>query len=287
MSTVVRNRFYRVLSEAIADFTEHGFDSQERLDRWVRELKQAAVESLVPESVLTKALNEALGREFRRATDPRTLQRRHRAVPFFKLEQVKPRLRSELDRRILASASLIRLNRDASVERTLQRFVGWSTSIPSGGTRAVDKRETNEDIRRSIAGLPFEERRVIIDQGHKLAAAINDIIATDAGAIVMTWHHVMEGGGYQARPEHVARNDEIFVVRGNWALEAGLMKLAGRKYTDQVDQPAEKPYCRCWWEAGYTLRDLPPEMLTAAGREQLAAARKQIASHMTERAIYV
>lgn len=286
MSTIVRNRFYRVLSEAVADIAEHGFDSQERLERWVRELRQVAIESLVPQSVLTKALNEALGREFRRATDPRTLQRRHRGVPLFTLEQVKPRLRSELDRRILASANLITLNRDASVERVLQRFVGWSTSIPSGGARAVDKRETNEDIRRSIAGLPFEERRVIIDQGHKLAAAINDIIATDAGAIVMTWHHVREGGGYQARPEHVARNDEVFVVRGNWALEAGFMKLAGRKYTDSVDQPAQLPFCRCWWEAGYTLRDLPADMLTVKGREYLAAARKQIASHIPERAIY-
>jgi len=64
-------------------------------------------------------------------------------------------------------------------------------------------------------------------------------VATDGGAIAAVWRHVREGGGYQARPEHEARNGKIFVVRDNWALLKGLMKLAGAQYTDQIEAPGE------------------------------------------------
>lgn len=262
-----RRRFYQIVAAAIADFTEYGFDSQERLERWLAELRRAALAALVPEHALEELLKASLGRAFRAATSAVVLQEKHRGIEPFKLEQIRYGLHAELRRRILSSANLIRLHREASVERTLQRFAGWASSIPAGGTRAVNRSETAEHVRRSIAGLPFEERRVIIDQGHKLVASVNDIVARDGGAIAMVWHHVKEGPpAYAARPEHVARNGKIFVIRDNWALKDGLMKLAGRPYLDEVDQPAEAPFCRCSGRYLYVPSALPPEMWTAKGR---------------------
>jgi hypothetical protein len=269
--------FYTVISAAIADMEEHGFDSQERLDMWMQRIEAAARQSLVPASVLENALREALTRVFERSTSTGALLKQHKGVSQYTLQMVKPKLRAELDRRILASSSLIKLNRKASIERTLQRFAGWSTSIPAGGSNVVDRKEVRENVRRSIAGLPFEERRVIIDQGHKLSAAVNEIVSRDGGAIIATWRHVLEGGGYQARPEHVNRNNDVFVLRGCWAIEQGLIKLAGHQYTDQVEQPAELPFCRCTWRFGYNLRDCPPELITTKGRDELARVREQIA----------
>ena len=257
----------------MSDLIAHGFDSQERLERWLRELRIAAKASLVPEGVLKRELTAALTRAFRQATDPKTLARRNPGVSQYTLLNIKPALRQKLDQRILASANLIRLNRDASIEKTLQRFSGWATSIPAGGTRSVSRREESEKVRRGIAGLPFEERRVIIDQGHKLVASVNQLVAEESGAIAAIWHHVMETSGYQARPEHEARDGRIFVIRDNWAIRDGLMKLSGHKYTDEIEQVAELPYCRCWYEYLTTLRDLPKDMLTAKGNEALMAAR--------------
>jgi len=67
------------------------------------------------------------------------------------------------------------------------------------------------------------------------------------------------------------------VVRDNWALEKGLIKLAGHQYTDQVTEPGEEVFCRCYYEYIYNLRDLPPEMITAKGREALELARQRLA----------
>lgn len=264
--------FYEVLTAAVHDFLVHGFDSEDRLKRWVHELSRTAQGALMPESVLLQTLRSTLEMNYRRATSLSKLKKVHAQLSEYTLERIKPSLRAELDRRILASANLIRLNRDVSIQRTLQRFAGWATSIPIGGTEVSQREEVKTNVRRGIAGLPFEERRVVIDQGHKLVAAINDIVATDGGAIAAMWHHVNEAG-YNARPEHLARDKHLFVLRGNWALKEGLIRLGGTEYTDQIDTPATKPYCRCWFEYLYNLRDLPDNMLTAKGRQALIDAR--------------
>lgn len=270
-----RAEFYKVVNEAIADFTEHGFDSQERLDRWMLALQRAARGALVPEAELQREVASMLTRVYDRAVGG-GLARAHPGIGQFTLQQIKPKLRLELDRHILASTSLIKLNREASVQRAVQRLAGWATSIPVGGSDVVDKADTKESVRRSIAGLPFEERRVVIDQGLKLASSINTIVAVDGGAIFAYWKHVREGGGYQARIEHERRNDVIFVVRDNWALKAGFMKLDGCQYTDQVEQPGEFVFCRCSFSYRYNLRDLPESMRTSKGRDELARVQSLI-----------
>lgn len=275
-----RSAFYEVLTQAVNDFLEHGFDSEERLNHWIRELGRTAQGALVTEAVLVQTLRSSLAQTFRRVTTTSRLLKVHPGISAFTLERIKPTLRAELDRRILASASLIKLNREQSVQRTLQRFAGWATSIPIGGTEVAQRAEVKESVRRGIAALPFEERRVVIDQGHKLINAVNDIVATDGGAIAARWLHVGESGpAYDARPEHVARDKHIFVIRGNWALTDGLMRLAGAKYTDQVDAPGEKIFCRCQYEYIYNLRDLPEEMRTTKGKQALLEARAAMRSH--------
>lgn len=267
---VTKRSFYVVLAEAIADLEEHGFDNQDRLERWLLQLEQAARGSLVPEYVLVNALRDTLQRVYARATRDGALVRTHPGVSQFTLAQVQHKLRAELDRRILASAQLIKLNREASIRRTLQRFAGWATSIPAGGTEVAKRGKVSQEVRRGIAGLPFEERRVVIDQGHKLAAALNDIIATDGGAIAAQWRHVPEGPpAYDARPAHVARDGEWFLVRDSWALREGLLKRTEVQYTDQVEAPGEFVYCRCSYRYAYNLRDVPEELLTARGRAEL------------------
>ena len=272
-----RNNFYQVLSNAIADLTEHGFDSQQRLDDWMQRLEVAARASLVPRSVLENALREALTRVFERSTTTANLLKTHKGISQYTLQIVKPKLRAELDRRILAGVSLIKLHRETAVQQALGRLAGWATSIPIGGSNVVNKTEEAAAVRRSIAGLSFIDRRVVIDQGHKLSAAISEIVAVDGGAIVGKWRHVMEGGGYQARPEHVARNNHIYVLRDNWAMQQGLMKLAGRQYYDEITAAGQEVYCRCTVVWMHALRDLPPEMLTNKGRDELARVKAVIA----------
>lgn len=273
MATDPREEFYAVITEAIDDVLEHGFDSRKRLEEWLARIETSARSALAPWQTLNRRLKDALTSVFNRTV--KSFDKRHSGVDRFTLASIKPKLRLELERRLLASADLITLNRNASIQRTLQRFAGWATSVPRGGSDVQKRKDIRMRVRRGIASLPFEERRVIIDQGHKLAATLNDIIAVDGGAIAAIWHHVKERG-YDAREEHLDRDGKLYVIRDNWAIKRRFMKLAGAGYTDSITMPGEEINCRCRYEYLYTLRDLPPAMLTDEGHKALANARRHV-----------
>jgi hypothetical protein len=272
-------RFMEVLTAAIAEMVEFGFDSAERVTYWAERLRVAMEREHLAPRISEAMLTAALRKVYKRLITDRGVIRMQPEMARFTLERVAPQLRAELDRRIMAAANLIKLNREEMIGKTLRRFSGWATSIPAGGSDLVERRAVKADIKRGIAGLKFQERRVLIDQGHKLTSALSDIAATEGGAIAAIWHSHWRQPNYNYRPEHKEHDvlkGGIFVVRGNWALERGLMKLAGRQYTDEIERPGELVYCRCFYEYLFNLRDLPEEMITAKGRAELARARAQL-----------
>lgn len=268
--------FDEVLRTAVDDISEHGYDSAERLMHWQEELRKAAERSTTPTAVMERLLREAMVAIYKREIEKGGALRRHKGLSRFTIDQMAPRLHSVLQRKIFASADLIRLNKKEAVDLTIKRLSGWASSVPEGGSEAIDKRETKDDIKKSLAGIKFRERRVIIDQGHKLVSSINETLAEDGGAIAGRWKSQWRRAGYDYREDHKERDGLIFVVPDNWALKAGLMKLAGRPYTNDVTKPAEEPFCSCAYEYIFTLGALPDDMLTAKGREQLAKARLQM-----------
>jgi hypothetical protein len=261
--------FTRVVSAAVDDLAEHGFDSAERVARWVQAIRDAAKSSLVPESVMDDQIRRSFGTMYARLVDRAQLLKWHPGAPRFTLEKVRPQLRAELDRRMMASRELIKLNRARAVEETIQRFAGWATSVPPGGSDASDKTEARQTVRKALAQMPFVDRRLATDQGHKFVANLNNILATDGGALALIWNSNWRQPGYQYRPDHKERDGNIYVMRDNWALERGLMKLAGRKYYDEITSVGEEISCRCFATYVYTLRRLPDDMLTDKGRAEL------------------
>lgn len=253
--------------------TEFGFDDVARLNAWLRRLRLASITTLPTDREVDDTMQAAMRAAFERALRPARLERMQRGIKRFGIEQVKPELRAELDRRILASANLIKRNRDEAIEKTLQRFAGWATSVPAGGSRVVDKRDTKSEIAKPVLKSTFETRRVQIDQGHKLVSAINETLALQTGAIAGLWRsHGKHDKHYDARPEHLARDGQVFALRGNWAMRRGLMKK-GAGYVDEIERPAELPFCRCHYVWLHTLRELPDDMLTERGRFALQETR--------------
>lgn len=272
--------FQQVINQAIADIEANGFDSQARIDAWMERIGTAARAELTPEGKLQEILSASLASIYKRAVDRGGVLKLHTGLQRFKLDMLKPRLRAELDRRIMASAQLIKLNRQQSIAKTLQRFSGWATSIPDGGSKVVDRPEVRDDLKKALRSLPYEERRVAIDQGHKLLAAINDVIAVDGGAIAAEWHSHYRQPGYDYRPDHKERDGHVYLIRGNWAQEKGLVKPGDAGYTDSITQPGEEVFCRCGYRYIYSLRALPDTMLTVKGRATL----KESANASSQRA---
>lgn len=272
--------FDTVVREALDDMIEHGFDGTERVAYWEEQLRRAAESSMTPSSVLENDLREALAQAYRRDIDNGLALKRHPGVGKFTLEKMRPELQRELHKRILASASLIRLDRERVITQTVQRFGGWATSVPAGGSKAADKKEEKEKIRAGMAGLRFKERRVLIDQTHKLNAAVNDVIAKGGGAIGAHWRSHYHQAGYDFREDHKDREIESkllpYLIKGSWADELGYVKLAGSKWLGSMTQAGEEIFCRCYVVYIYNLSQLPREMLTAKGTAKLAEVRERM-----------
>lgn len=267
------NRFNEVLTAAVEDVTERGYDDPNRIAMWMQRLREAAEESFTPVPKMREMLVDALRAIYRRLVEHGGIVQYHPGIERYTLQNVAPSLRAELDRRIAASAELIKLNRQQMVETTLRRFAGWATSIPAGGSDVVARRETKDDIRKALASLPFHERRVVVDQGHKLSASLSEIVAVGAGALAGRWHSHWRQAGYQFREDHKERDERVYMVRDNWAQEKGLAKVGPDGYTDQITAPGEEVYCRCYYTWLYDLGRLPDDMITVKGRQALAPTK--------------
>jgi hypothetical protein len=267
--------FYDTLTAAINDMAKNGYDSPERVAYWTEQIRKVAEASMRTSAQMQEMLRQALHAVYRRNVESLGVLKLHPGVSRFTIEKVLPTLRAELDRRILASASLIKLNRQEAMEKTLRRFQGWATSIPIGGSAEPDKAEAKKDIRKSLASLPFTERRVLIDQGRKLGASINATIAQGGGAIAGMWRSNYRQPGYDYREDHKERDGHVYLVRDSWAQQSGLVKPGEAGYIDDVTQPAEEVFCRCRYVYLYNLRQLPEDMLTVKGKAELQKSKVQ------------
>jgi hypothetical protein len=265
--------FHEVLTAAVRDISENGFDDVGRLDDWLRRLRFAAVADLPSSEEMQNRMQLAMQTVFNRTFSKSAALKYHPGVPRFTIERLKPFARAELDRRIQASAKLIKLNKEQAIEKTLQRFSGWATSIPDQGSRVVDKVDVKEHIAKPIKQVSYEYRRVSIDQGAKLVAAVNEVVAQQAGVIAYRWRSHWRQAGYDYRPDHKERDNKIYLVRGSWAQDQGLVKAGEAGYYDEITAAAQEVFCRCYVVALYALRELPEEMLTAKGKTLLEETR--------------
>lgn len=266
-------RFQEILSQAIRDIEEHGFSDIGRMSEWLKRVRLAALMELTPVDQMRSTMADSLEAALKRATSKSAVLKMHPGIPLFTVDRIKPQLRAELDRRIMASANLIELNRDQAIDRTLQRLSGWASSVPAGGSRAVSLADVKRDIGKPLRQLSFEERRVAIDQSAKLVSSVNAVIAQQSGAIAGKWRSHWRQAGYDYRPDHKERDQRIYLIRGSWAHEQGLVKPGEAGYTDQITQAAEEPFCQCYYVYLRHLRDLPEDMLTAKGRQVLEETR--------------
>ena len=265
--------FFTLLSAAINDFIQYGYDDENRLKQWVDKLRYAAQKSIISEKQMQIEINKSLNNAFNRLVIRGGLV--NKDVSKFTVDKLKPKLRQELDRRIVASARLIKLNREDAITTTLRRFEGWATSIPQGGSKSVDKVAEKSHIRKDLASIKFRERRVIIDQTHKLISSINEIVAVDNGAIAFEWHSNWKQAGYDYRVDHKERDKVIYLVRDNWASKAGLIKPVNGYY-DDITAVGEEVFCRCFANGIYNIRKLPNEFLTAKGEIHLQSQKTVI-----------
>ncbi|MDI2113061.1 hypothetical protein [Commensalibacter nepenthis] len=176
-----------------------------------------------------------------------------------------------LDERVMFSVSLIQHNREQQVNATLKRFAGWLSAIPTNSvSEAKEKpKEAVKDIIKPLIRQTFEERRVLIDQGHKLSAAVNEAIAQDQGAICVEWHSHWQEVNYNYRKTHKERDRKLFFYKDNYFVQNGYIKKDGIQYINDIDGFGQEPFCRCYGTYFFTLYDIPESYLTKKGKDYI------------------
>ena len=268
--------FTRTVREAVKFFLRNGYTSRQELEQWQAIIRQAA-ESETDDDYMSM-VSDRLRKTYDLQVSKAGALERHKGLSRFTLNYMEPKLRSELDRRILASADLIKLNRKKAIDTTLSRFSGWASSIPSADSIALTgiqgtMRETAAHIQKAAEKVDYEARRVMIDQSHKLIVNIDNIIATGNNAIAAEWHSHWRQPGYDYREDHKERDKLIYLIRGNWAQKNGYVKAGPAGYLDEITQPGEEVFCRCYVTYLYNLRSIPEDMLTQKGRKFLESMK--------------
>ncbi|EPF7428286.1 hypothetical protein [Klebsiella pneumoniae] len=271
--------FTRTVREAVKFFLRNGYTSRQEMEQWQAIIRQAA-ESETDDDYMSM-VSDRLRKTYDLQVSKAGALERHKGLSRFTLNYMEPKLRSELDRRILASADLIKLNRTAAINKTVQRFSGWATSIPvqdyvGGGLSPSSRSGVNyncDHIQKSAQQVDYEARRVMIDQSHKLIANIDNIIATSNNAIAAEWHSHWRQAGYDYREDHKERDKLVYLIRGNWAQKNGYVKAGPSGYLDEITQPGEEVFCRCYVTYLYNLRSIPEGMLTQKGRKFLESMK--------------
>jgi hypothetical protein len=281
--------YAETVSEAVSHFSESGYTSPEDLEYWNNRIRAAAERELIPQQILNDTLRSVLTSTYKRLIDDGGIFKTAPGVERFTIDRLRPELRAELDKRIVSSAQLIKLNREKAIEDTLRRFSGWATSIPQNGTTQQSNRKTTSEIKKSMRSLPFAERRVLVDQGHKLTAAISDVVAQGGGAIAVKWKSNWRQANYNYRSDHKERDyewnksqgrDFIYLLKKSWAFDQGLVKPGTAGFYDNIDQVGQAVFCRCKAIYVFSLRDLPPEMLTKKGAAALDEAKRKVDAMM-------
>ena len=247
--------FQSVIREAVKYFSQHGYTSESALDTWAQRIETAAKDLMLSPQQTSEQISAHLSAIYNRATrkipahlqqlQARTAVRMGPEMYFRRVAtfpQLATKMRNELDRRIAASAELIKIRREESVAATLRRFRGWASSIPEGGTPAPQPKETSM-LLKEFRKVRFETNRLNIDQGHKLNSALNATFAEGTGAIAAVWHSNWRQKNYNYRPDHKDRDERLYTIRNNWALTQGLMKVGPAGYTDEITAPAEEVNC--------------------------------------------
>lgn len=270
-SRVTRRKktLFEVLTEAVNYYVENGWDSQKSLLEWSRKLRVAAKREAPDEAHARKHLTAIYSRL---VVDGGVLRDQPVDGPKrVTLDKIKPELRKELDKRIMASAELIKLNREQAIERTIQRFSGWVSSIPPSGVSEIDKNAQKQALRQSVTDLNFISRRVAIDQGNKLSSNVKYLLAVQGGVIAFKWHSNWRRPGYDFRKDHKERDEVIYLLRDSWAEKSGLIKPVNGYY-DEITAAGEEVYCSCEAIPIYAPQKLPDEYLTEKGKRELNRA---------------
>ena len=206
----------------------------------------------------------------------------------YKIEDLKPDFKKELESRINVSLSYIKTQDQNTIEEIKNRLMNFA-SIPHPNK---DLKELEYDFWNDV--LPEKAKKnyksnkwqnmIIRDQQHKLVSNMTYITAMKNNAIGFIWKNRKDirvvgnpsglyPSGNKIHNDHWKREGKLYLFRDSAALKKGLIKKTKDvQYADEIEDglPGIPINCRCTMRLIYRLYEIPAEyknIITQKGKE--------------------
>ena len=206
----------------------------------------------------------------------------------YKIEDLKPDFKKELESRINVSLSYIKTQDQNTIEEIKNRLMNFA-SIPHPNK---DLKELEYDFWNDV--LPEKAKKnyksnkwqnmIIRDQQHKLTSNMTYITAMKNNAIGFIWKNRKDirvvgnpsglyPSGNKIHNDHWKREGKLYLFRDSAALKKGLIKKTKDvQYADEIEDglPGIPINCRCTMRLIYRLYEIPAEyknIITEKGKE--------------------
>ena len=206
----------------------------------------------------------------------------------YKIEDLKPDFKKELESRINVSLSYIKTQDQNTIEEIKNRLMNFA-SIPHPNK---DLKELEYDFWNDV--IPEKAKKnyksnkwqnmIIRDQQHKLTSNMTYITAMKNNAIGFIWKNRKDirvvgnpsglyPSGNKMHNDHWKREGKLYLFRDSEALKKGLIKKTKDvQYADEIEDglPGIPINCRCTMRLIYRLYEIPAEyknIITKKGEE--------------------
>ena len=206
----------------------------------------------------------------------------------YKIEDLKPDFKKELESRINVSLSYITTQDQNTIEEIKNRLMNFA-SIPHPNKNL---KELEYDFWNDV--LPEKAKKnyktskwqnmIIRDQQHKLVSNMTYITATKNNAIGFIWKNRKDirvvgnpsglyPSGNKIHNNHWKREGKLYLFRNSEAIKKGLIKKTKDvQYADEIEDglPGIPINCRCTMRLIYRLYEIPVEyknIITQKGKE--------------------
>jgi len=177
-----------------------------------------------------------------------------------------------------------KIYQDEQLKQFYELLSSFVSQVPIGGSKDKSIKSKMSNIKRELRSLVKWSQLFYAYKAASFPSEVEYLFALKGNPIAAVWRYNMldEQGEYQKTYDHKGRDGSVYAVRGNWALEKGLMTVGPNGYIDETGRPKQEIGCMCWNEWLYGLRDLPDEMLTVKGKAELQRAGQAVAALLGE-----
>ena len=158
-----------------------------------------------------------------------------------------PLLMERLDWCIENYGAQAKLYREDQLARFRQMVSEFLEEVPIGSSKDKALKQKITKIKSEIRSLAKWDKLFWTYKASSFPTELEYIFQLESNPIACVWNYNRsdEVGEYRKTYDHRQRDGHVYAVRGNWAIEKGLMRAGPHGYVDEISRPCQEVGCMC------------------------------------------